>query len=144
MKTSHLADLLSQIQNGQIRQKKRIRIENQSRLCQKVLDCLVQEGWISRWFFEDDKIQINLKYYIGKPILREIGLISKPSRKVYIKYHDLIQHPLYGSLSKKQPNDIIKPHHPLETWVLTTSKGVISGREAIIHKIGGELLCYVR
>ena len=44
MKTSHLADLLSQIQNGQIRQKKRIRIENQSRLCQKVLDCLVQEG----------------------------------------------------------------------------------------------------
>jgi len=44
MKTSQLADLLTQIRNGQSRKKKVISVGYQSRLCLNILDCLVQEG----------------------------------------------------------------------------------------------------
>ena len=71
-------------------------------------------------------IVVDLKYYEGQPVIKEIKRISKPGRRVYSK-----------------ATSIPKVLNGLGVAILSTSKGVMSDSEAIKNNLGGEIICRV-
>ena len=69
---------------------------------------------------------VDLKYYEGQPVIREIKRISKPGRRVY-----------------SRATSIPRVHNGLGLAILSTSKGVMSDSEAIKNNLGGEIICRV-
>ena len=128
--TDPLGDLLTRIRNGLMRGKNKVSTPN-SRLRQRVLDVLEAEGYIrgySRTDFENgtSELEIELKYYDGAPVIREIARVSKPGRRVY-------------SSVKNIPN----VSNGLGISILSTPKGVMADHEAREQNVGGEVLCQV-
>ena len=125
-----LGDMLARIKNGQLRKKESV-LMPASRFRGNVLDVLHREGYI-RGFkkveIENNKneFEIELKYVDGEPVIKNISRVSTPGRRVYSKIKDL-QRNFDG----------------LGISILSTSKGVITDKEARKLKIGGEVLCYV-
>ena len=87
-----VADLLTRIRNGQ-RAKKDSVVAPGSRIRENVLGVLVREGYIrgfERYNIRTgiDEIKIELKYYEGEPVIREMHRVSRPGRRVYSKIRD--------------------------------------------------------
>ena len=90
-----LGDMLTRIRNGQMARKSVISSPS-SRMRSNVLEVLKREGYI-RGFSTSDSVErvkttelsIELKYYEGEPVIREIKRVSKPGRRVYSKINDL-------------------------------------------------------
>lgn len=95
-----------------------------------ILDVLYDEGFIRGYVFitESDKIKVLLKYSEGTSVIKNIKTISKSSQKIYIKASSL-----WGLYSRCG----------FGCYILSTTKGVITLREALEYNIGGELICYV-
>ena len=125
-----VADLLTRIRNGQ-RAKKDSVVAPGSRIRENVLDVLVREGYIrgfERYNIRTgiDEIKIELKYYEGEPVIREINRISRPGCRVYSKIRDLP-----------------KVYNGLGISILSTPRGIMSDSEAREANVGGEVLCQV-
>ena len=125
-----IGDMLTRIRNGQMRSLDKINIPY-SNFRLKILEVLKNEGYIID--FKTDKsdenkklIKVDLKYYEGRPVIREIKRISKPGRRVYSK-----------------ADSIPRVHSGLGLAILSTSKGVMSDSEAIKNNLGGEIICRV-
>ena len=89
------------------------------------------EGYINNFYLENDKknikvIKVNLKYYEGSPVIKEIKRISKPGRRVY-----------------SRANSIPKILNGLGMAIISTSQGVMSDMEARKNNVGGEIICKV-
>lgn len=128
--TDPLADLLTRIRNGQRAHKSSI-ITPASRLRANVLEVLKSEGYIRGYSRKElsegiSELTIELKYYEGDPVIREISRISKPGRRVYSKIKDLPR--IYNGLGIS---------------ILSTPRGVMSDAEARDKNVGGEVLCRV-
>jgi small subunit ribosomal protein S8 len=128
--TDPLADLLTRIRNGQRAHKSSITAPA-SRLRANVLEVLKREGYIRGYSRKElakgiDELTIELKYYEGDPVIREINRISKPGRRVYSKIKDLPR--IYNGLGIS---------------ILSTPRGVMSDAEARDKNVGGEVLCRV-
>lgn len=80
--------MFSQIKNAQINQKSVIVIKTQKQ-CQKLLALLWLNGFIIGYKFINNKIKIFLKYTNSKPVINNLKIISKPSRKVYFSNYKL-------------------------------------------------------
>ena len=125
-----LGDMLTRIRNGQSAQLATIQ-SPASRLRKNVLDVLQREGYIRGYTQNElrpgiDQLQIELKYFEGAPVIKEIVRISKPGRRVYAKIKEL------------------KPHRGgLGIQILSTPRGVLSDHEARVANVGGEVLCRV-
>ena len=83
------------------------------------------------WSFIKDKLikpylEIELKYYNGKPVISEIKRVSKPGRRVY------------SSIKNLQ-----KTYNGLGISILSTPRGVMSDNEAREANVGGEVLCTI-
>jgi small subunit ribosomal protein S8 len=130
MMTDPLADMLTRIRNA-------VRIERPivemplSKVKRGVAEVLKREGYIWDWREEDgeDKpgkqLFIDLKYGPnGERVIRHIKRVSKPGRRVYSRSTDL--KPILNGLGIS---------------IISTSRGVISDREARQKKLGGEVLC---
>ena len=83
-----LGDMLTRIRNAYGRKKSKVSTPA-SRLRARVLDVLKSEGYIRDYSQVDydngkSEIEIELKYYEGAPVIREISRISKPGRRVYV------------------------------------------------------------
>ena len=125
-----LGDMLTRIRNGQTTNK-RIVDAPASRFRKNVLEVLKREGYIRNFSEKEIRpgisfLEIELKYYDGKPVISEIKRVSTPGRRVYSKIKDL-QRNFDG----------------LGISILSTSKGVLSDNEARTEKVGGEILCKV-
>ncbi|MCP4327327.1 MAG: 30S ribosomal protein S8 [Alphaproteobacteria bacterium] len=125
-----LGDLLTRIRNGQRAHKITV-ISPASRLRANVLEVLKREGYIRGYSYANDrpgvdKLNIELKYLDGEPVIREISRVSKPGRRVYSKIRDLPRQ--YGGLGIS---------------ILSTPRGVLSDAEARDQNVGGEVLCKV-
>ena len=125
-----VADLLTRIRNGQ-RAKKNSVTAPASNLRVNVLGVLEREGFIrgfERYNVRTgiDEIRIELKYFDGKPVIREINRISRPGCRVYSKIRDLP-----------------KVYNGLGISILSTPRGVMSDAEAREANVGGEVLCQV-
>jgi small subunit ribosomal protein S8 len=130
MMTDPLADMLTRIRNA-------VRIERPmvemplSKVKRGVAEVLKREGYIWDWREEDDQdkpgkqLFIDLKYGPnGERVIRHIKRVSKPGRRVYSRSTDL--KPILNGLGIS---------------IISTSRGVISDREARQKKLGGEVLC---
>ena len=82
-----LGDMLTRIRNAQMRKSSKVSTPG-SRLRKDVLDVLQSEGYIRGYSTVDfdngrSEFEIELKYYDGQPVIREIQRVSKPGRRVY-------------------------------------------------------------
>ena len=113
-----IGDMLSRIRNGQMRSLSKIDIPY-SNFRFKILEVLKKEGYIINYKLTDNKVTnktivVDLKYYEGPPVIKEIKRVSKPGRRVYSK-----------------ATSIPKVLNGLGVAILSTSKGVMSDSEAI-------------
>ncbi len=125
-----VADLLTRIRNGQRAKKSSIQTPA-SKLRANVLDVLKREGYIRDYSQGNirkgiDEITIELKYFDGEPVIREISRVSSPGCRVYSKIKDLPR--IYNGLG---------------IAILSTPRGVMSDAEARAANVGGEVLCHV-
>ena len=126
-----LGDMLTRIRNAQMRRRPKVSTPT-SKLRERVLDVLVDEGYIRGYARVDHKVtglsefEIELKYANGQPAIREISRVSKPGRRVYTPVRDL------ESVA-----------NGLGVAILSTPKGVMSDARAREENVGGEILCNV-
>jgi len=125
-----LGDLFSRIRNAQMRSKSKVSTPG-SKLRARVLDVLKSEGYIRGYTateFENGRseFEIELKYFDGEPVIREISRVSKPGRRVYASV-------------KALP----RIHNGLGVAILSTPKGVMADHAARDNNVGGEILCTV-
>jgi len=128
--TDPLGDMLTRIRNALGRGKTKVSTPA-SKLRARVLDVLQSEGYIrgySQIDYDNGKseIEIELKYYEGAPVIREIVRVSKPGRRVYVSVRSIPQ-----------------VSNGLGISVLSTPKGVMADHEAREQNVGGELLCQI-
>ena len=125
-----LGDMLTRIRNGQTTNKKVVDTPASS-FRKNVLEVLKREGFIRNFEEKETKpginfFEIELKYYNGKPVIREIKRVSKPGRRVY------------SSIKNLQ-----KTYNGLGISILSTPRGVMSDNEAREANVGGEVLCTI-
>ncbi len=125
-----IGDMLTRIRNGQMRSLNKINIPF-SNFRLKILEVLKKEGYIIDFNIDNGKqkikfLSVDLKYYEGQPVIKEIKRISKPGRRVYSK-----------------STSIPKVLNGLGLAILSTSKGVMSDTDAIKNNLGGEIICKV-
>ncbi len=125
-----LGDMLTRIRNAYGRKKLTVS-SPASTLRARVLDVLKSEGYIrdySQTDFENGKSELNieLKYYDGMPVIREIARVSKPGRRVYASVKSIPQ-----------------VANGLGISILSTPKGVMADHEAREQNVGGEVLCQI-
>ena len=115
-------DLIIRIKNGYMARKESVEIAY-SKFNLEVLQKLVKLGYIKNCESKEGKIQVELIYIDRKPVITDIQIFSKPGRRFYVSYKDLKQ--IMGGLGYS---------------LLSTSKGILSNKEARKIKVGGELL----
>ena len=128
--TDPIGDMFSRIRNGQMRLLNSILIPS-SNYRQNILKILKNEGYIKDFYIEKNEnnrisLKINLKYFDGDPVIKEIKRISKPGRRVY-----------------SRATSIPKVMNGLGLAILSTPKGVMSDSEARKNNVGGEVICRV-
>ena len=124
-----LGDLLTRIRNAQLRNKSKV-ISPNSRLRESVLEVLKSEGYIRGFAVVErdgrSEIEVELKYFDGEPVIREIERISKPGRRVYTSVRNLP-----------------RINNGLGVAIVSTPKGVMADHAARDANVGGEILCTV-
>ena len=128
--TDPIGDMFSRIRNGQMRSLNSIDIPS-SNFRKNILKILKEEGYIKDFYIEKSEnnkisLKVNLKYYEGDPVIKEIKRISKPGRRVY-----------------SRANSIPRVMNGLGLAILSTPKGVMTDAEAKKNNIGGEIICKV-
>jgi small subunit ribosomal protein S8 len=121
-----VGDLLTRIRNAQMRNKSKCTSPN-SKLRESVLEVLKNEGYIRGYaVVEKDgrsELEIELKYFDGEPVIREIERVSKPGRRVYTSVKSLP-----------------RVNNGLGISVLSTPKGIMADHAAREANVGGEIL----
>ncbi len=125
-----IADMLTRIRNSQMRGKSTVETPA-SKLRAWVLDVLADEGYIRGYEKITGKdghpaLNIELKYYEGTPVIREVKRVSKPGRRVYV-----------GA------KDIPTVRQGLGVSIVSTPQGVMSDANARAKNVGGEVICTV-
>jgi small subunit ribosomal protein S8 len=125
-----IGDLITRIRNAQMRSKSKVS-SPRSKLRERVLDVLKSEGYIRGYAtveFDNGRteFEIELKYFDGAPVIRDIARVSKPGRRVYASVKTLP-----------------RVNNGLGVAILSTPKGVMADHDAREHNVGGEILCTV-
>jgi small subunit ribosomal protein S8 len=129
MYTDPIADYLTRVRNAQMARHKVVEIPS-SKIKKEITKILENKGYILSHKFEDDGrqgvIKIALKYNQNVPAIKKIVRISKPGLRKYV-----------GS------TELPRVLNGLGIAILSTSKGVITDKEARSENIGGEVICHV-
>jgi small subunit ribosomal protein S8 len=125
-----VGDLLTRIRNAQMRRKTSVSTPG-SRLRANVLDVLKDEGYIRGYSVTEfgngrTDFEIELKYFDGQPVIRDITRVSKPGRRVY-------------AAVDKLP----RVANGLGIAIISTPKGVLADHAAREANVGGEVLATV-
>tara|TARA_B100000900_G_C20322240_1_gene610673 strand:- start:16 stop:414 length:399 start_codon:yes stop_codon:yes gene_type:complete len=125
-----IGDMFTRIRNGLMRNLNTVNIPA-SKFRSKILEILKSEGYINNFYIEKNDnntktIKVDLKYYEGSPVIKEIKRISKPGRRVYSK-----------------ATSIPKIQNGLGMAIISTPQGVMSDMQARKNNIGGEIICKV-
>jgi small subunit ribosomal protein S8 len=131
MKTSDpLSDLLNRLRNGMRAGHDRVDVPA-SRIKEDVLRVLADEGYIGSWRRVDEKgrpiLRVGLKYDPeGVPIVAGLERVSRPGRRIYAPAKEIPE--VLGGLGIS---------------IISTSRGIVTGRKARESRVGGEILCNV-
>ncbi|WP_130536588.1 30S ribosomal protein S8 [Thiomicrorhabdus indica] len=124
-----IADMLTRIRNGQMAGHTNV-VMPSSKMKAAVAQVLNDEGYIAAYSVNDNngkaELSVDLKYFDGKPVIEMVKRVSRPGLRVYKNKDEL-------------PNVI----GGLGIAVISTSKGVMTDRQARDAGIGGEVVCYV-
>ena len=124
-----ISDMISRIKNAQSRGHTKVSFGS-SKLKRAICEVLLDEGFIKKYEVTGDlpkqEIEITLKYFEDKPVIKEFNRESKPGLRKY-----------FSSL------DIPAIKGGLGIGILTTSKGVLTDKQAKTQNIGGELICTI-
>jgi len=124
-----LADLLTRIRNGQMVGKTEVSMPSSTSKV-AITKVLVDEGYVAGWTITGDEkkpvLNIELKYFEGKPVIETINRISRPGLRIY-----------------KGKDELPKVKAGMGIAIISTPKGVMSDRAARANGIGGEVLCTV-
>ena len=125
-----IGDMITRIRNAQLRTLYNVKVPS-SKYRAKILEVLKQEGYISNYkLLPDSKnknsLVVDLKYYKGLPVIKEIKRVSRPGRRVYAR-----------------ASSIPKVQNGLGMVIISTSKGIMTDNDARSKNIGGELICRV-
>ncbi len=127
--TDPIADMLTRIRNANQMKKQTVDIPA-SNLKQQVLDVLREEGYINNIVVVKGKpvnhLRVTLKYNNNERVVKGLKRISKPGLRVYAKH-----------------GEIPKVLNGLGIAIISTSKGIMTDREARKQEIGGEILAYI-
>lgn len=128
--TDPIADFLTRIRNAQKAGHRIVEIPS-SNMKRGITEILYDQGFILKYKFEDGvpgSIKIALKYdnRTKLPVIRELGRISKPGLRKYAPSNEL-------------PRII----NGLGISIISTSKGLMTDKQAKAANVGGEVLCYV-
>jgi small subunit ribosomal protein S8 len=131
MVTDPIADFLTRIRNAQMAGHRVVDIPA-SNLKKRMTEILYNQGYILKYKFEDDNkqgiIKIALKYdpQSKQPAIHSMERISSPGLRQYAK-----------------PAEFRRVKNGLGVAIISTSKGVMTDKEAKAQNVGGEVLCYV-
>ncbi len=127
--TDPIADLLTRIRNGQRARKTAVTMPSSTAKV-AVARVLKDEGYIGDYRVSEDgakaSLEIDLKYFEGEPVIEKIRRVSKPGLRVYRGKDELPT--VIGGLG---------------VAIVSTSKGVMSDRQARSDGVGGEVICIV-
>ncbi len=129
--TDSIGDMLTRIRNAAAAEQEQVVVPH-SKLKSEVARILKQEGYVRDFAVEKEKdsphrqIRITLKYSAKGPVIVGLKRVSRPGLRVYV-----------GS------DDIPRVLGGMGVSVLSTSRGLMTGREAKKLEVGGELLCTV-
>ena len=122
-----IGDMITRIRNAQLRNKSKVTSPG-SKLRERVLEVLKSEGYIRGYTTVEhaggrSELEIELKYFDGEPVIREIERVSKPGRRVYASVRNLP-----------------RVNNGLGISVLSTPKGIMADHDARDANVGGEVL----
>jgi len=123
-----IADQLTRIRNAAAIRKKQVEMPNSNKKV-ALAKILKDEGYIKDYSVSGETkpvLTIDLKYYEGKSVIDEIKRVSRPGLRVY-----------------KAKNDLPKVLDGLGVAIISTSKGLMTDRQARTEGHGGEILCFV-
>ena len=124
-----IGDMLTRIRNAQARAKRDV-VMPASKRKSAIAEVLKNEGYISDYRVEGEgatkQLRVELKYFRGKPVIERVWRVSRPGLRIY--------------KTKDQLPSIIGG---LGVAIVSTSKGLMSDREARAQGIGGEIICSI-
>jgi small subunit ribosomal protein S8 len=125
-----IGDMIARIRNAQMRSKSKVSMPS-SKQRERVAEVLKTEGFIRGYASVAhasgrNELEIELKYFDGTPVIREIERISKPGRRVYASVRALP-----------------RVNNGLGIAILSTPKGVMADHDARDANVGGEIICTV-
>jgi small subunit ribosomal protein S8 len=127
--TDPIADMLTRIRNGQMAEKLGVSMPS-SKLKEAIAKVLLDEGYIENFAVRKDgaksELDIELKYYAGRPVIERLERVSRPGLRVY-----------------RGQQDLPKVMNGLGIAIVSTPKGVMTDRKARSANVGGEVLCIV-
>ncbi|HET9430152.1 MAG TPA: 30S ribosomal protein S8 [Chitinophagaceae bacterium] len=131
MVTDPIADFLTRIRNAQMAGHRVVDIPA-SNLKKRMTEILYNQGYILKYKFEDDNkqgiIKIALKYdpATKQPAIHSMERVSRPGLRQYAS-----------------PSEFRRVKNGLGVAILSTSRGVMTDKEAKVQNVGGEVLCYI-
>ena len=129
MYTDTIADMLTRIRNAIMAKHERVEVPS-SKIKKQIVNILKEEGYIKNFKIVEDgvgeKIVIYLKYIKEESVIKGLERISKPSKRVYTG-HGQIPEALGG----------------YGTVIVSTSKGIMTGKAATGLGVGGEVICSI-
>lgn len=131
-----ISDMLTRIRNANLAYKTNVSL-SKTKIHDKICQILEQEGFIERFYISDDspEIIVDLKYQkstvigsgaLGKPCITNLKRISKPGLRIYTNSREIPK--VLGGLG---------------ILILSTSKGLMTDRQARKSRLGGEIVCSV-
>jgi small subunit ribosomal protein S8 len=128
--TDPIADMLTQMRNGLTAKHQRVDIPA-SKLKVEIARILKEEGYINNYKVIGEGVRKALRVYLkygpqGEDVIARLERVSKPGRRMYVGAEEVPR--ILGGLGVS---------------VLSTSQGIMTGREARRRNIGGEVLCSV-
>lgn len=120
-----ISNMLVIIKNGYMAKKLFVTVKT-SKFQYEVAKALEKEGFVGEVLKEENTIKINLVYIGNKPRMTEIKRVSKPGLRIYTK-----------------SKSIRKVKGGLGITLVSTPQGVMTGKDAKVSKLGGEVICQV-
>lgn len=125
-----IGDMITRIRNAQLRSKSKVSMPG-SKQRERVAEVLKIEGYVRGYAVVAhangrSELEIELKYFDGEPVIREIERVSKPGRRVYASVKNLP-----------------RINNGLGVAIVSTPKGVMADHAARDANVGGEILCTV-
>jgi small subunit ribosomal protein S8 len=131
MVTDPIADFLTRVRNAQMARHRIVEIPA-SKVKKRITEILYDKGYILKYKFEEDNkqgiIKIALKYdpQTKEPAIKSLERVSRPGLRQYAK-----------------PSEIRKVQSGLGIAIVSTSKGVMTDKEARVQNVGGEVMCNI-